>query len=96
MSGKPLDPALVRKAREDEICGIRQYHVYKKVPIEHCWNDTGKQPIGTRWVDVNKGDELNPNYRSRLVARQLKAHDRSDDCYFAPAPPLEALKTVIR
>ena len=48
-----------------------------------------------RWVDVNKGDEQNPNYRSRLVARQLKATDRSGQTYFAPAPPLEALRTVL-
>ena len=46
-------------------------------------------------MDVNKGDDLNPNYRSRLVARQLKAADTSGKSYFAPAPPLEALRTVI-
>ena len=36
-----------------------------------------------------------PNYRSRLVARQLKAHDKSGETYFAPARPLEALRTVL-
>ncbi len=56
---------------------------------------TGKSPISVRWVDVNKGDELNPNYRSRLVARQLKALDHSGQSYFAPAPPLGALRTVV-
>ena len=48
-----------------------------------------------RWVDVNKGDDINPNYRSRLVARQMKALDNSGASYFAPAPPLEALRSVI-
>ena len=43
---------------------------------------------------MNKGDDVNENYRSRLVARELKALDRSGACYFAPAPPLEALRTV--
>ena len=38
---------------------------------------------------------MNPNYRSRLVARQLKATDRSGETFFAPAPPLEALRTVL-
>ena len=38
---------------------------------------------------------MNPNYRSRLVARQLKARDMSGKSYFAPAPPLEALRTVV-
>ena len=44
---------------------------------------------------MNKGDEQNPRYRSRLVARQLKATDHSGKCYFAPTPPLEALRTVL-
>ena len=46
-------------------------------------------------MDVSKGDDLNPNVRSRLVARELKALDKSGQSYFAPAPPLEALRTVL-
>ncbi len=38
---------------------------------------------------------MSPNYRARLVARQIKAEDRSGKSCFAPAPPLEALRTVI-
>ena len=56
---------------------------------------TGKAAISVRWVDVNKGDDLHPKYRSRLVARQMKAHDRSGASFFAPTPPLEALRTVL-
>ena len=33
---------------------------------------TGKKPIGSRWVDINKGDEVNSDYRSRLVAKEIK------------------------
>ena len=29
------------------------------------------------------------------MARQLKATDRSGRCFFAPTPPLEALRTVL-
>ena len=43
-----------------------------------------------RRVGVNKADDLCPNYRSRLVARQIKALDWSGQSYFAPAPPLYA------
>ena len=32
----------------------------------------GEKVISTRWVDVNKGDEDRPKYRSRFVARELK------------------------
>ncbi len=35
------------------------------------------------------------DYRPRLVARQLEAIDTSGKSYFAPAPPLDALPTVI-
>ena len=64
-----------------------------KVPYEEARRLTGKPPITVRWVDTNKGDEVDENYRFRLVARQLKAHDHSTTSYFAPSPPLEALRT---
>ena len=51
---------------------------------------SGKQPIGVRWIDINKGDEVNPEYRSRLVAQEIK-RDHSLEL-FAATPPLEALK----
>ena len=53
----------------------------------------GRSPISVKWVDVNKGDDDAPNYRSRLVARELKMP--GDDSIFAPTPPLEALRTVL-
>ena len=49
--------------------------------------------ITTRWLDTNKGDEQNPNYRARLVAREIK-RDKRDDL-FAATPPLESLRMVI-
>ncbi len=50
-----------------------------------CWEQTGKAPIGVRWVDINKGDEINPEYRSRLVAKEIKIDGR--DHLFAATPP---------
>ena len=58
-----------------------------------CWDETGKEPIGTRWVDVNSGDEVNPDYRSRLVAQEIQ-RDRREDL-FAATPPLEAKKLLL-
>ena len=40
------------------------------------------------WVDVNKGDEVHPLYRCRLVAKETK-RDKRDDL-FAATPPHEA------
>jgi hypothetical protein len=67
--------------------------VYKKVPRSQCLSRTGKNPITVRWVDINKGDALNPNYRSRLTAREIKKNARPD--LFAATPPIEALKCVL-
>ena len=66
-----------------------KHQVYEKVPTEECWRETGAAPIGTRWVDVNKGDDGKPEYRSRLVAKEIKTNKRED--LFAATPPLEAL-----
>ena len=68
-------------------------NLYTKVPIQQCYERTGKAPISTRWIDINKGDQENPNYRSRLVAREINTYKRDD--LFAATPPLEALKLIM-
>lgn len=50
-------------------------------------------PIKLRWVDINKGDESKPIYRSRVVAKEIKTGRRPD--LFAAAPPIEHLKYLI-
>ena len=64
--------------------------MYIKVPIKECWDKTGKGPIKTRWLDINKGDNIHPEYRSRLVATGLKTDQRPD--LFAGTPPVEAIR----
>ena len=91
LTGQPLRDELVRAARAKELDFFCSKGVWMKVPRRRSFEKTGRPPISVRWVDVNKGDEHEPNYRSRLVARQLKATDLSGKSYFAPAPPLEAL-----
>ena len=63
MSGKPLITSLANQARSDEMAKFRQHNVYTKVPISECVASTGKQPIGSKWIDINKGDEKEPKYR---------------------------------
>ena len=86
---------LVHEARQKELQYFFSKGVWLKRPKSEARRRTGKGPISVRWVDVNKGDDLCPRYRSRLVARQLKAQDRSGSSYFAPTPPLEALRTIL-
>ena len=46
-----------------------------------------------KWVDVNKGDDVEPNYCNRLVARGIRR--KWEDSIFAPTPPLEALRALL-
>ncbi len=46
-----------------------------------------------RWVDINKGDEANPDYRSRLVAKEFKTDVRPD--LYAATPPSECLRLIV-
>ncbi|MBS94029.1 MAG: hypothetical protein CL799_06265 [Chromatiales bacterium] len=94
-SGQLLKDDLVKEARRKELQYFCSKGVWLKRPKDEARRKTGRPAITVRWVDVNKGDDLHPRYRSRLVARQLKARDRSGASFFAPTPPLEALRTVL-
>ena len=95
ITGQLLRDDLIREARLKELQYFRDKGVWAKVPKAEARRHTGREPISVRWVDVNKGDDDAPRYRSRLVARQLKCMDSSNTSYFAPAPPLEALRSVL-
>ncbi len=64
-----------------------------KVPRHEAYDKTGKKPIAVRWVDVNKGDDINPEIRCILVAKEINDHERLD--LFAATPPLECLKMLL-
>ena len=92
-AGQPLDPKLMAAARAKELEYFESRGVWKMKTIEDARRQTGKPPATVRWVDVNKGDDLSPNIRSRLVARQI--WQPGEDAIFAPTPPLEALRSVL-
>ena len=92
VSGKDLDPGLVKAARDEEMAYFKKLGVYRTVPRSH-QKSTGGKVIGTRWIDVNKGDASEPNYRSRLVGREFNVY--KDDTLYASTPPLEGLRCVL-
>ena len=92
MSGQTLDTGLVIEARKEQMNKYMQHNAYDKVPIEEAWKISGKGPIGSRWIDINKGDDEKPEYRSRLVAKEIN-RSPSDDM-FAATPPPEAKKML--
>ena len=67
ISGEHLETSRVKEARKTEIEFVEGMKVWKAVP-----RTKDMKVTSTRWVDINKGDKANPNYRSRLVARELK------------------------
>ena len=72
ITGQSLDPALTKEARKKELEYFASKGVWHKRPRSEAYKFTGKPPISVKWVDVNKGDDEAPNYRSRLVAREIR------------------------
>jgi hypothetical protein len=66
--------------------------VYDRVPRSE-QRESGGKIIGTKWIDVNKGDFDNPKIRSRLVGKEFRTGP--DDALFASTPPLEALRLIV-
>ena len=93
VTGQPLRAELVRAARKLEMEYFEAKQVWEKRPRSEALAKTGKAPITVRWIDTNKGDDDHPNYRSRLVAREIRR--AGEDPIFAPTPPLESLRTII-
>ena len=69
LTGQPLDAGLVHEARRKELEYFESKGVWAKRPVSEAKRVCGRPPITVRWVDVSKGGDLEPNIRSRLVAR---------------------------
>ena len=68
VSGKELDGREVKKARMKEVGFVNKKNVWQKMSRKEALRK-GYKIIQTRWIDIDKGDEDNPNYRSRLVGK---------------------------
>ena len=80
VSGAALDPAAVHKGRGVEMDYFRSMRVYDRVPRSE-QAVTGGPIIGTKWIDINKGDADHPNIRCRLVGKD-----------FAPLPTTPCMR----
>ena len=92
LTGLSLDPKGVLNARRQELDYIAQTNVWGVVPREEARRN-GWKIIKSRWIDVNKGDDISAQYRSRLVGEEFA--DKRIDGLFAATPPLEALRFLV-
>ena len=72
ITGQPLRPDLVRAARKEEMEYFATKRVWTNTTRQEAFAQQGKAPITVKWIDVNKGDDAAPKYRSRLVAREVR------------------------
>jgi hypothetical protein len=93
ITNEELPADLTAAARAEELAFMTEWQVWDVVPVAECWKNTGKKPLQSKWVDVNKGDLKRPVVRSRFVAKEF-ADKRSDE-FFAATPPLEALRMLL-
>ena len=96
ITGQLLKDELVFKASAIELEYFNSKGVWKKVPRYNARAATGRPPVTVRWVDINKDNEIHHNYRSRLVARQMKVMDGSGQSFFAPATEFRGTKDSLQ
>ena len=89
LTGKPLEAVRVTSAKHEALTEMYRRQVCLEKSVDECFHDTGRPPIPVRWVVTNKGDELHPNVRCRLVAKHLAAKHGGKDAedLFAAMPP---------
>ena len=92
VTGEILDPKEVMKARLKELECIDNKKVWRKISRRDAL-EKGIKIIKSRWIDVNKGDAVSPNYRSRFVGKEF--NDGWEEGLFAATPPLEALRLLV-
>ena len=78
---------------------LKQLGAYKYDTVSDCKAATGKPPVPTGRVDVNKGDVATPLVRCRWVIQETRHKtnmDTSDPSQtFSATPPYEALRFLI-
>ena len=77
-TGLLLNPEMVKKGRELEMQYMEELKVLEDSDRDVWMTETGRPPIPTDWVDINKGDSLRPNYRSMLVCQETRGRSTID------------------
>lgn len=99
ITGAKLDWSKGREARSEEMSYMKKLNVRTFEPRSVCEEETGQPPLPTGWVDQNKGNDEDEDYRSRFVVRETKRMStiEAGDAVstFAATPPLEGPRLLI-
>ena len=94
-----LDPNLIAVSRAEEMNFLRDLGTCTVEKKSECLAATGRPPLPSGWVDVNKGDAVRPALRSRWVVKETKhvtSMDTGDPAQtFSATPPYECLRMMI-
>lgn len=82
----------MRKASAEDVEYLGKTNLYTKSP-RHKAAQSKKKVISARWIDIDKEDSINENYRSHLVLREIERDTRND--LFAATPPLAPMKVIM-
>ena len=92
LTGLSLDPRGVLETRQNELDYIEKKKVWGIVSRDKA-RANGWNVIKSRWLDVNKEDDVSVSYRSRSVGKEFA--DKRVVGLFAGTPPLEALRFLV-
>ena len=84
---------VIIEARQQNMTEAQAHKTYTKVPTNECHDVTGEEPVGTKWLEVNKGDEDEFDIRAQLVAQEFSQGKLGT--IFASTPPVEAKKALV-
>ena len=93
VKGGPLDPREVKAARQKEIQYLWDMEVYECSTEAESKARAGRNPVGLKWIDTNKGSAEAPRYRSRLVCTEVR--HKGVEPIFSATPPLETLRVLL-
>ena len=93
VKGRPLDPREVKRAREKEMKYLWDMDVYEHSTEAEARARTGRNPVGLKWMDTNKGSTVAPRYRSRLVCTEVR--HKGVEPIFSGTPPLGTLRILL-
>ena len=91
-SSAPLDPVKVTAAGKLEIEYAEKKPVWQKTQRSLA-KEMGWGIVKSRWIDISKGDGVDPKYRYRMVGKECNNGDIEG--MFAAATPLEALRLIL-